>query len=129
MASITETITTTATPDEIWARLADVGAVHTRLAPGFVVDTVVEPGGGARVVTFANGLVARELLVDLDAAARRLAYAVVDSDRLTHHHGVFTVDHSTLTWQADLLPDEMAPVIGDMMRAGMAVMKRTMDGA
>jgi hypothetical protein len=129
MATITETITTTASASAVWDVLRDVGAVHTRLAPGFVVDTAVEPGERARVVTFANGLVARELIVGVSDAERRLAYAVVDSDRLTYHHGVFTVDGSTLTWQADVLPDEMAPLIGDMMRAGMAVMKETFDSA
>jgi hypothetical protein len=129
MATINESITTTATPDDVWAALRDVGAVHTRVAPGFVVDTVLEPGGRARVVTFANGLVARELILDVSDAERRLAYAVVGSDRLTYHHGVFTVAGSTLTWRADVLPDEMAPAIGDMMRAGMAVMKETFDRA
>jgi len=39
----------------------------TRLAKGFVVDTRLD--GEARIVTFANGIVARELIVDIDEAA------------------------------------------------------------
>ncbi len=58
MASIRKEITTSASPDQAWDALRDVGALHTRLVPGFVVDTKIEPG--ARVVTFFNGIVVRE---------------------------------------------------------------------
>jgi hypothetical protein len=84
MASIRREILVENRPENVWAALRDVGAVHERLAPGFVVDTRLEEG--ARVVTFANGLVARELIVDIDDNARRLAWAVVGSPRLTHHN-------------------------------------------
>jgi len=60
----------------------DFGAVHQRLAPGFVLDARLD--GEARIVTFANGTVARELLVDCDDARRRLVYAVI-SERLKQH--------------------------------------------
>ena len=84
MASIRKEIVIEASPKRVWDAVRDVGAVHERLAPGFVVDTRLE--AGARVVTFANGLVARELIVDVDDEARRLAWAVVGSPRLTHHN-------------------------------------------
>lgn len=61
----------------------DVGAVHTRFAPGFVVDTTVEES--ARIVTFANGFVAREIIVSVDDLSRRLVYSV-RSERLAHHN-------------------------------------------
>ena len=67
-------------PDDVWDAVRDFGAVHTRLVPGFVLDARLE--GDARIVTFANGTVARELLVDCDEARRRLVYAVV-SERVT----------------------------------------------
>src|SRR5439155_23826740 len=89
MASIHNETLIEARPETVWAAVRDVGAVHERLAPGFVVDTRLEDG--ARVVTFANGLVARELIVDVDDAARRLAWAVVDSPRLTHHNASMQV--------------------------------------
>ena len=69
----------------MWDAVRDVGAIHERLAPGFVTDTVLEDGGAARVVTFGNGMVARELIVDCDDAARRLAWSVVGG-RMTHHN-------------------------------------------
>ena len=39
MASIRREITVRATADQVWDVLADLGALHTRLVPGFVVDT------------------------------------------------------------------------------------------
>jgi len=58
----------------VWAAVEDVGAVHTRLAPGFVTGCRME--GPDRIVTFAIGLTARELIVDVDAgiAAMRAAH-------------------------------------------------------
>jgi hypothetical protein len=73
MATIRKEILIDAGPEAVWAAIRDIGAVHRRLTPGFVVDTRLD--GDARIVTFANGLVARELIVDIDEQARRLAYA------------------------------------------------------
>ncbi|MGI8567699.1 MAG: hypothetical protein ACR2KT_00695 [Methylocella sp.] len=63
MASIRKEISTKAQPDDVWAALRDIGALHIRLMPGFVTDTCLEPG--ARIVTFDNGMVLRELIVDV----------------------------------------------------------------
>ena len=68
MASIRKEILIEARPEDIWDAVRDVGALHTRLVPGFVVDTKME--GDARIVTFGNGLVARELIVDIGEDAR-----------------------------------------------------------
>lgn len=59
-------------PDMVWAAVRDVGAIHQRLALGFVVDVCLD--GDTRVVTFANGAVVRELIDDI---ARRFVYAAV----------------------------------------------------
>ena len=71
MASIRKEILIKARSEDVWEAIRDFGALHQRLVPGFVTDCRVE--GEARIVTFANGMVARELLVDLDDQARRLA--------------------------------------------------------
>ena len=76
MASIRKEILVNAPSQAVWDALKDVGALHTRLVPGFVTDTRLEPG--ARVVTFGNGQVVRELIVDLNEKDRRLVWAVVD---------------------------------------------------
>jgi hypothetical protein len=66
MASIHREIRIAARPETAWDALRDVGALHHRLVPGFVTDTVIEEG--ARVVTFGNGMVARERIVDVRTA-------------------------------------------------------------
>jgi len=130
MASIRRELLVRSDPEDVWAAIRDVGAVHERLAPGFVVDTRLEDG--ARVVTFANGLVARELIVDVDDEARRLVWSVVGSPRLTHHNASLQVfadagGHSRVVWIADLLPDEIAGTIAGMIEQGLSVMKKTLE--
>jgi len=129
MASIHREVTVEAAPELVWDAIRDVGAIHERLAPGFVVDTKLEEG--ARLVTFGNGVVARELIVDLDDAARRLAWSVVGG-KMTHHNASLQVfgdgaRRSRVVWIADLLPSELAPYITGMIEQGMAVMKKTLE--
>jgi carbon monoxide dehydrogenase subunit G len=130
MASIHREVLIQADPETVWDALSDVGALHRRLAPGFVTDVRLEEG--ARVVTFGNGLVARELIVDIDDKARRLVWSVVGG-RMTHHNASAQVlpegeGGSRFVWIADLLPHELAPGIAAMMEQGLAVIKRTLEG-
>jgi carbon monoxide dehydrogenase subunit G len=128
MASIHREVRIPAPPDEVWDALCDLGALHTRLAPGFVVDTRLE--NGARTVTFANGVVAREVIVDVDERSRRVVWSAAGG-RLTHHNASAQVfsdgGHTRFVWIADLLPDEMAPVIAAMMDQGLAAIQRTFE--
>jgi carbon monoxide dehydrogenase subunit G len=131
MASIRREVSVAAGPAVVWDAIRDVGAIHTRLAPGFVVDTRLEEG--ARVVTFGSGVVARELIVDVDDDARRLVWAVVGG-RMTHHNASLQVfadgeGRSRVVWIADLLPNELAGYIAGMIEQGMAVMKKTLEAA
>lgn len=64
MATITKSVDVAINPDQAWDAVRDWGHVHQRLCPGTLTDCVVEEG--ARTVTFANGLVARELIVAVD---------------------------------------------------------------
>ena len=130
MASIHREVLIQADPETVWDALSDVGALDRRLAPGFVTDVRLEEG--ARVVTFGNGLVARELIVDIDDKARRLVWSVVGG-RMTHHNASAQVlpdgeGGSRFVWIADLLPHELAPGIAEMMEQGLAVIKRTLEG-
>ena len=128
MASIRKEIPLAASPEAVWDVVRDVGALATRFAPGFVVDVQMEPG--ARLVTFGNGLIARETIVDLDETARRLVYSVA-SERLTHHNASFQVlaegSGSRLVWLADVLPDTAAANLDAMMEEGAAAAKQTLD--
>ena len=129
MASIRKEIVTRASAGAVWEALRDIGALHTRLVPGFVVDTRLEPG--ARSVTFGNGMVVREVIVTIDDQARRLVWSA-QSERLTHHNGAAQVltngkEETSVVWIADVLPNEAAETVGRMMDQGMAVMKTTLD--
>ena len=130
MASIRKEIVIDTPPEKAWDAIRDVGALHERLVPGFVVDTRLEEG--ARVVTFGNGVVARELIVDLDDTARRLVWAVVESPRLTHHNASVQVfpeadRRSRVVWIADVLPSEIAGYMAGLLDQGLAVMKKTLE--
>src|ERR1700677_1820455 len=120
MASIHKDIPIDASPDRVWAAVRDFGAVPRRLAPGFVLDARLD--GDARIVTFANGTVARELLVDCDDTRRRLVYAVI-SERVKHYNASVQVFadgevRSRLVWIVDLLPNEIATYIGGRVGKG-----------
>src|SRR3954452_19244086 len=120
MASIYKDILIDAPAPDVWDAVRDFGALHTRLAPGFVLDTKLD--GDARVVTFSNGPRARELLVDCDDDRRRLAYAVI-SERLTQHSASIQIiadgaDRCRMIWITDVLPHEIAPYIGAQMDQG-----------
>jgi hypothetical protein len=128
MASIHKEIIIDASPDHVWDALRDFGALHTRLAPGFVTDTKLE--GDARIVTFANGMVAREILVDSDDARRRLAYAIV-SERIRQHSASAQVfaesdGRTRFVWIADVLPNEIGPYMDAQMDQGLLAMQKAL---
>lgn len=129
MASIRKEISTRATPDRAWDAIGDVGALHTRLVPGFVVDTRLEPG--ERIVTFGNGMVIREPIVAVDDGAKRLVWSAIGGS-LTHYNASVQVvtgagGETRIVWIADFLPHEAAEFIGGMMEQGMGAMKSTLD--
>jgi hypothetical protein len=129
MASIHKDIPLDADPDDVWAAVADFGAVHRRLVPGFVLDAKLD--GDSRIVTFANGTVARELLVDCDHTRRRLVYAVV-SERVKQHSASVQVvadgaARSRLVWIVDVLPHEIAPYLNAQMDQAALAMKQALE--
>jgi hypothetical protein len=85
---------------------------------------------GDRIVTFFNGLVARERLVTVDDEDCRLVYAVVEG-RASHYNarrpGLSRGRRrSRVVWTIDLLPDDLAPAIGGMMDHAAGFMKKTL---
>ena len=130
MASIHREIRIDARPETAWDALRDVGALHTRLVPGFVVDTTLEDG--ARVVTFGNGMVVRERIVDVDDDARRVAWSAVGGS-MTHHNASAQIlpdgGRCRFVWIADLLPHDVAPAIAAMIEQGLGVIKATLERA
>lgn len=126
MASIHREILIDAPAAQLWEALCDVGALHTRLVPGFVTHCEMD-GPDARKLRLANGVQAREVIVTIDPTARRLVWTAAGA-RLTHHNASAQVfDESErrcrVVWIADLLPDAMAPAITGMIEAGLAAMR------
>jgi carbon monoxide dehydrogenase subunit G len=131
MASVRNEITLGAPPDRVWDALRDFGAVHRRVAPGFLTDSKMD-GDDVRVITFANGAVARETLVASDDENRRLVYAIMDQ-RFKHYSASVQVfaegQGSRVVWTIDLLPDDLAPLVTQMSGAGAAAMKGALEKA
>ena len=129
MASIHRDIPIDARPEDAWAAVRDFGAVHRRLAPGFVLDARLDDD--ARIVSFANGTTARELLVDCDDTRRRLVYAVA-SERVRHYNASVQViadgeARARLIWIVDLLPSDIAPYIAGQMDQAALAMQKALD--
>jgi hypothetical protein len=128
MASIHKDIPINAPAHEVWDAVRDFGAVHTRLAPGFVLDTKLD--GDARIVTFSNGTVVRELFVDCDEERRRLAYAV-RSERVKQHSASIQIladgdARCRMIWITDVLPHDVAPYISSQMDLGAAAVQKAL---
>ncbi len=133
MATIHKEILIDATPEALWDAVRDVGALHTRLVPGFVTDVVMKPNADppVRVVTFASGVVLEEAIVDVDDAARRLVWAI-RAEGVVHHNGALQVSdagpgRARAVRVADVLPHALAAVYGPLMAEGLRSMKQQME--
>ena len=128
MATLHKEIHIEAPPQAIWDAARDVGALHTRLVPGFVVNTQLD--GQARVVTFGNGMVVREAIISVDDQRRRLAWTTLGG-RTSHYNAVLQLfadgSGTRVVWTIDLLPDEVADPVAAMQDSGLATMKRTFE--
>jgi hypothetical protein len=128
MATVRKEVVTRARPDQVWEVIRDIGALHTRLVPGFVTDTRLE--AGARIVTFANGVTVREPIVTIDGATRRLVWTVEGLATTHYNASAQALDDpagTRVVWIADFLPDDAAPGIEAAMQAGAEAMRAALD--
>lgn len=131
MASIHKEIAIERSKEFVWDAIRDVGAIHKRLVPGFVVDCKLE--GDSRIVTFANGMVVRELIVDVDDKTCRHVWSV-RSKPFVHHNASLQVfsespEKCRVVWIADLLPNEITASIAEMIQQALNAMKQTLESA
>ena len=131
MVSIRVETVVEARPAEVWAAIADVGAVHERLLPDRVSATRLD--GDIRILTMPGGHEVSELIVAVDHEHRRLAYAVQGGQRmaLAHHHASFQVfdDHagSRLVWITDVLPHDREAEVRARVERGIVEMKAVLE--
>ncbi len=130
MPSIHNEILINISAAKVWDAVRDVAALHTRLVPGFVANTEMVEAAltPTRRVTFANGVVVDEVIVDTDDARLRLVWSIVGVE---HHNGVMQVfdakEGARVTWTADVLPVELTERFAASMAAGLAAMKRHLE--
>ena len=129
MATIRKEIVIGTAPETVWAALRDWSQPHRVLVPGYVTDTRLD--GPDRIVTFATGTVAREVLIDLDHGRRRLAWTMTDGP-YQHHNAaaqVFALDDEScrFVWTLDLLPDSLAERTESLMTQAMDIIKKTLE--
>jgi len=129
MATIHKEIKINKSKNFVWDAIRDVGSIHKRLVRGFVVDCKLE--GDWRIVTFANGMVVRELIVSVDDTTCRHSWAAL-GEPLTHYNASVQVfsenqNQSRVVWIADLMPDEVMDPIEKMIEQGLNAMKQTLE--
>lgn len=129
MGSIRKEFVVDADTAKVWAAVRDFGAVHERLAKGFVTDCKLD--SGARIVTFFNGRSAREALVDLDDTQCRLVYSATGSVASHHNASAQLFEEGAaktrFVWITDILPNELVAPVAAMMEQGAAAMKKTLE--
>ncbi|WP_420116077.1 SRPBCC family protein [Micromonospora sp.] len=131
MATVCVEVAIDVSAQRVWEAIADVGAVHRRLLPGRVVDARIE--GDVRILTMPDGAQVRELILAVDHTIRRMAYAVVEGQRmpLTYHHAAFQVlqegDHSRLVWLTDVLPHAMADAVRARLERGIEEIREALE--
>lgn len=133
MATVCVEVTVAVAASQVWEAIADVGAVHRRLLPRRVADARID--GDVRVLTMPDGAQVRELVLAVDHDIRRMAYTVVEGQRLplTYHHAAFQVfeegEHCRLVWVTDVLPHAMADVVRGRVERGIQEMKDVLESS
>jgi len=115
--------------DFAWQAVSNFGDVHRQLAQGFVISSTL--AGNIRTIAFANGMVAKEQLITVDAAMHRLVYRAI-SERLTHHSASMQLrtkgdELTQFLWITDILPEGLVSTIAPMMDAGIEAIRHTLE--
>ena len=129
MASIHHEVVVRMDTDEAWAALREVGQADRLFAP---VLTGGQLDGDLRTVTFANGMVARERILDVDDRRKRVAYAVLNGPGLEFHHASMELvedgpGRCRFRWITDFLPKEAAAALQPLIEQGAQALKKNLE--
>ncbi len=119
MASIWWEQTVAAPADAAWAALRQLDRTHEIFSPVLVDGSIA---GDVRTVTFANGMVVHERIIDVDEQRRRLCYGVIGE--MFHHHSasmqIIPVDEAScrFIWISDFLPNEQMDMMLSLIKQG-----------
>jgi hypothetical protein len=83
MASIYKQLTVEVDADTAWLALRRVGDAHQLFTPVLVGSRLIDD---TRTVTFGNGMVLRERILDVDDERCRVAYTAMDAPGMLYHH-------------------------------------------
>lgn len=132
MATVRKSVTISKPAALVWHAVSDAGQLHTRVAPGMVVDTRLEDNGEVRIVTFGNGMMLKEYMISNDDTTMRLAWSA-ESEQWSHHNAslqIFVLDDGMCeaVWTADVLPHAAGALMEQFLTAGLGAMKAHMEG-
>jgi hypothetical protein len=131
MASIYQETAVEVAADTAWAALRQVDKAQELFAP---VPADGQLAGDTRTVRFANGMVVRERILDIDEKCRRVAYTVLDGPGMSYHHASMQIENAgagrcLFVWITDFLPAEVEPNLLPLIEQGAAALKRNLEGA
>jgi Polyketide cyclase / dehydrase and lipid transport len=129
MASIHKQVTVDVDVNTAWAALRRVEDARTLFTP---VLTESRLEGDIRTVRFANGMVVREQILDVNDERRRIAYAALDAPGMTYHHASMQVidagpGRCHFVWVTDFLPREVGADITPLIEQGSAAFKQNLE--
>lgn len=125
MATVWWEIPIAVSAETAWAALRRVDLAHELFSPVLTAGTM---DGDIRTVTFANGLVARERVITVDEARKRVVYTVLGG--VFDHHSasmqITPIDEVScrFLWISDFLPDERAQMVAPLVEQGAAALAK-----
>jgi len=134
MASVSESIRISASPDDVWTTVRDFGAIAQYVPPITSAELSGTGVGAERTLTLADGAQVVERLDSVDDDTRTLRYTIVESPLpIADYEGtlsVTAVDDSTckVTWSSSFAvqegpEDEVAETFVDLYTAGLNGLK------
>lgn len=129
MASIRKEIVIDVGVEPAWDALRRVGSPHTLFAP-VLADAGMQ--GDVRTVRFADGMVVRERILDVDEEYRRVAYTVVEPAGMTYHHASMQLESAgpgrcVFVWITDVLPAEAVVQLQPFIERGAEALKQNLE--